>query len=296
MTSAQPPVPPSDLLDRFDLHVEGLAGRGRMSTVWNVRGPDGAALVLKVSQSPAEAARELAALTSWRQQSPEGSLKVVEVVDAAITSDVGVLLLERLDPTRTADGLGLHDAVDLVIDMLHGLSTTTPSDEALRVLPTADEELVRLGEAITRVEQTDPGTVTAGQIARAREGIDLLRDAHQGRQYRVLHYDLHFLNVLHSAVAGRGWVVIDPLPIIGLPELELVPMLRNRWEEAASLGPDTLRRELEHRVDLAADRLHLDGDLARRFAQAVAVDNVGWMRTTAIDDTHYPAYVAMLDW
>jgi streptomycin 6-kinase len=89
-----------------------------------------------------------------------------------------------------------------------------------------------------------------------------------------VHYDLHYLNVLRDLEDHR-WVVIDPLPRAGVPEVEVVPALRNRWEDLVATGDP--ERAMLRRFDLLTDAAGLDRELASAFAQAVAVDNLLWL-------------------
>lgn len=77
----------------------------------------------------------------------------------------------------------------------------------------------------------------------------------------VLHQDLHAGNVLLSA--ERGWLAIDPKPLAGEREFDVVALARN----AANPG---------RCVDELAARLELDRERARgwAFVQALAWDNV----------------------
>ena len=70
-----------------------------------------------------------------------------------------------------------------------------------------------------------------------------------------------------------AWRAIDPLPMAGRREWELIALLRNRWPDAVASGdPD---RALRRRLDQVCERADLDRrSLARACAQAAAVDNL----------------------
>src|SRR5437660_1452079 len=51
---------------------------------------------------------------------------------------------------------------------------------------------------------------------------------------RLLHWDLHFENVL--AAEREPWLAIDPKPLVGDPGFDVLPALGNRWEEAVATG------------------------------------------------------------
>ena len=65
--------------------------------------------------------------------------------------------------------------------------------------------------------------------------------------------------------------MIDPKPLAGDPAFEVVPLLRNRWDDVA-IAPDVsaaVRRRFDRVVEVAG----LDRDRALGWAVARAVDN-----------------------
>ena len=74
---------------------------------------------------------------------------------------------------------------------------------------------------------------------------DLLAD--QAPQV-LLHQDLHGGNVLR---AGRGWLAIDPKPLVGDPAFDVASLVRDR-------RPVTDRRIVERRLDLLEGELGYD--------------------------------------
>jgi streptomycin 6-kinase len=81
---------------------------------------------------------------------------------------------------------------------------------------------------------------------------------------RLLHWDLHFENVL---AAGREpWLVIDPKPLAGDPCFELLPALWNRFEEG----------QLLRRFDLMTEALGADRDRARAWTLGRVLQNSLW--------------------
>lgn len=111
---------------------------------------------------------------------------------------------------------------------------------------------------------------------------------------RLLHNDAHFLNMLGTTEGEPGWRAIDPYPFVGPVEVELVPVLRNRWADAAVPGdPD---RALRRRVDVMSEIIGADPARARAFAQAAAVVNLLALLSDEPDHFFVPPYAVIADW
>ncbi|MEU7895508.1 aminoglycoside phosphotransferase family protein [Nonomuraea sp. NPDC049152] len=85
---------------------------------------------------------------------------------------------------------------------------------------------------------------------------------------RLLHWDLHFSNVL--AAAREPWLAIDPKPLVGDPGFELMPALRNRWPSTDVRGT-ALRR-----FDLMVEGLGLDRERAIGWTLGRLLQNGLW--------------------
>src|SRR5690554_4398458 len=84
-------------LARWRLRPDGPPRTGRVALVLPVRRADGTAAALKVQPVDEETAAEPAALRAWNG---DGSVRLLDDhLDAA--TGTGLLLLERLDPTRS---------------------------------------------------------------------------------------------------------------------------------------------------------------------------------------------------
>lgn len=85
----------------------------------------------------------------------------------------------------------------------------------------------------------------------------------------------------------------DCVALNGIIEWEPVPLLRNRWDDAASTGdPD---RALRRRVDQICEATGADRGLVRSCAQIQAVAALtGWKM--APDHLHHRPYAVMARW
>jgi streptomycin 6-kinase len=81
---------------------------------------------------------------------------------------------------------------------------------------------------------------------------------------RLLHWDLHFENIL--AAEREPWLVIDPKPLAGDPGFELLPALWNRYGEG----------QLARRFDLMTETLGLDRERARAWTLGRVLQNSLW--------------------
>lgn len=249
---------------RWQCHQDGHPATGGMSCVWPVRGRDGALLVLKMTHPGSHRISEAAALTGW------GGRSSVTLLAAA--PQVGALLLERLDPSRSLQGEPIDEAVHVLAQAMADLHRTTPPDQ----VPLLEIDVARIAESIERNLRTHPGVVERRCVDAALAGLAEVAQECRTADRRLLHGDLHFLNVLHSLPGELpGWRVIDPLPSAGIPEWDVTAMLRNRMADAVATGdPDAA---LRRRVDVVAEVTGMSAPLARRAAQAVAVDNLSWL-------------------
>jgi streptomycin 6-kinase len=166
--------------------------------------PDGATGVLKISWPHPEAAGEAEALRVWDGR---GAVRLFRH-----DPERWALLLERCDP-----GTKLGERSDLTVkDRLRAAARVLKELHDAPVPP--DTGLDRLGDRMA--EWAD---LTEERMARLRPdfdpglvalGVRLLRELSgtAGREV-VVHGDFNPGNVL--AVRGRGWLAIDPKPLIG---------------------------------------------------------------------------------
>lgn len=252
------------LLREWDLTLAGPPVAGNVGLVWEVRRTDGTAAVLKVTWRDAETRNEAEALRRW---DGHGAAKLIEASGAA-----GALLLERLDAATSLTSAPLGEAIEVAAELLSLLHAPEWSglDDALELESYAPE----------------PGETYREPIRELRPDVER---AFRSAPHVLLHGDFHYENVLRS---GTSWKAIDPKPSHGPGEWDLLPLLRNRFDEFPP-GPQLLpgiRDRLESLIAATGahpERAYLfahyralrDADYARR------IDDAGFEQVaTAIAD------------
>ncbi len=237
-------------LDRWDLRLDGPSMYGMCALVLPVVAAGGSPAVLKLQLLDEESVGEPVALRAW---DGDGAVRLLRYDEGD-----GALLLERLDQTRTLSHLADTREAVLHIARLLARLTAGPAPEGLRRLgDIAADMLDRTPAVLGRI--ADPGgRALVGDCAAAvREVLDEPGD-------RLLHWDLHFGNVL--AAEREPWVAIDPKPLAGDPGFELWPALDNRFEAD----------EVLWRFDAMTDVLGLDRERARAWTLGRVLQNAVW--------------------
>jgi len=249
----------SALAARWHLRPDGAAWSGFNSAVWPVRDKEDRRFVLKVSRPAWTIEPEVVALRAWDGHG---------AVDCHFySSDDNAVLLQRLDGNRSLDAVcDVEEACRVAASVLAELHRATPPS-GFRHLTIEAQSLA--DEIRSRSRAWLPLALTQRQVEQA---IDTWEGVEPAPTDRLLHNDAHFLNVLAMAEGAPGWRAIDPYPFVGPVEIELVPVLRNRWADAAATGDAD--RALRHRVDTMSDIIGGDPAKARAFAQAAAVVNL----------------------
>jgi streptomycin 6-kinase len=98
---------------------------------------------------------------------------------------------------------------------------------------------------------------------------------------RLLHWDLHYQNVLAPADSREAWLAIDPKPLAGDPCFELLPALDNRWDEVVATGD--VDRAVLRRFDLMTEVLGLDRARATAWTLGRVLQNLVWSIEDGID-------------
>ena len=199
------------------------------------------AVVLKVNFVEPESEHEAEALLFWPV---DATVRVLEH-----DSGIGALLLERCVPGTSLWELPEDDALTLAAHVLDRLWSAGDPGPPFRRL---DEEAPQWIEKLAR-RQFDSDLLD--------EALAALRDLAPTQGPPVLcSEDFHGGNVLLSE---RGWVAIDPKPIVAEPEFGVVSLVRDRRPVDAA----TVAR----RLDFLAAELGLDRERIRRWSLAHAL-------------------------
>ncbi|MFC9747024.1 aminoglycoside phosphotransferase family protein [Streptomyces niveus] len=250
------PARAADFLRRWELRRTGPAMHGMCALVLPVERADGTPAVLKLQDVDAETAGEPVALRVW---GGDGAVRLLEYDEES-----GTLLLERLDATRDLSGVPVRDGVSVIAGLLARL-TAAPAPAGLR----------RLGEiAEAMLDETPVAVRSLADDAERRLLLDCaaaVREVAGEPGDRLLHWDLHFENVLAPLPGARGqarepWLAIDPKPLTGDPGFELLPALVNRFDECDILG----------RFDLMTEVMGLERGRARAWTLGRVLQNCLW--------------------
>ncbi|MPY59904.1 aminoglycoside phosphotransferase family protein [Streptomyces spongiae] len=240
----------ADFLDRWELRVDGPSMYGVTALVLPVVRRDGTPAVLKLQLLDEESVGEPVALRVW---DGDGAVRLLDRDDAT-----GTMLLERLDPTRMLSHMADTREAVLVIARLLAHLTSFPAPEGMRRLADIAAAMVdKTPVALERVADPTTRRLVADCAAAVREVLDEPGD-------RLLHWDLHFENVLASERAP--WLAIDPKPLAGDPGFDLWPALHNRFDPG----------ELFWRFDAMTDVLSLDRERARAWTLGRVLQNCLW--------------------
>lgn len=224
-------------------------------------------VALKVQWPHRECEHEAAALVAW---AGDGAVALL-----AHAPQHHALLLERCEPgTRLAVAPDV-DAMSVMVDLLPRLwaEPTEPfrslADEAADWRSALWADWSAAGEPCER-----------RLVAAAHEYLGDLPGT-QGEQV-LLHQDLHGDNVLAS---DRGWLAIDPKPLIGERAFAIAPVVRD-----FVLGAD--RRSVLDRFDRLTAELGLDRDRALGWTVA---QTIAWAFSSGHAEHHYDTVRFLLD-
>jgi streptomycin 6-kinase len=270
----------AELMDRWDLRVDGAVRHGVTAVVVPTVRRDGSPAAVKVTWPHAEARHEHLALRAW-----DGHAAVRLL--AADPSRWG-LLLERLDPDHDLDREDDLVACRVVGSILGRLDR--PALPRLDTLSSHLDLLVRDTDRATMTGRTSGrGGLPRRLLDQGRAlAVDLLTEP--GVDARLVHTDLHGQNVLRRPGTGE-WVAIDPKPMSAMPEMAVAPVLWNRWYEV--IGSDDPRERLNRRLETVCEHAGLDPDLARACSIVRMVRNALWALEAPGRDTEADVTVAV---
>ncbi|HET9673931.1 MAG TPA: aminoglycoside phosphotransferase family protein [Gaiellaceae bacterium] len=235
-------------LDRLPALVASLAERwcltlgdpydARIALVLHAERRDGTRAVLKLNLVEPENEHEALALDYWPD---DASIRVLEHDD-----DLGALLLERCEPGTTLWELPEEDALLHAARVLARLFDAGDPGPPFRRLV---DEAPRWTETLA-TRPFEPALLD--------EALAALRELPASQRGPVVvSEDFHGGNVLR---ADRGWLAIDPKPIVAEPEFGVVSLVRDRRPLD---GPTVARR-----LDFLSAELGLDRERMRRWSLA----------------------------
>lgn len=215
---------------------------------------DGTEAVLKLGVPNQELTAEIAALEAFRGR------PVVELL--AADRELGALLLRRVVPgSPLADLENDEQATCIAAQLIRKVATPVPPGHSF---PT----LARWALAFDRLRaRFDGGTgPLPGRLVHKAERLLQELQASRSRD-ALLHGDLHHLNILSNG--ERGWVAIDPKPVIADSAYEAARLQHNPIPRF--LAMDHPRTVAERRVELLASILGEDASrlLAWAFFDAM---------------------------
>jgi len=255
------PALAADCLDRWRLRLDGPAASGAVALVLPVVCDDGTRAVLKLQPVDDETVGEATALRCWDAR---GAVRLLESDQGS-----GSMVLDRLDASRSLatvrDDLA---AVQLIAALLTRLNAVPAPAGMRRLDDIVSAMLEDVPTSLPRVQ--DPGERQLLEVCAVRvrellgEPVDTC----------LLHWDLHYDNVLASADPEQPWLAIDPKPLSGDAGFELLPALWNRWGEVTATTDVT--RAVRRRFDLMTEVMGLDRERSATWTLGRVLQNALW--------------------
>ncbi|MFJ5225489.1 aminoglycoside phosphotransferase family protein [Streptomyces sp. NPDC088400] len=238
----------ADFLERWELRLTGPSLHGMCALVLPVECADGTPAMLKLQYLDGESDGEPVALRVW---DGDGAVRLLRSDDVT-----GTMLLERLH-TRDLNGVDSREAVRILAELLAHL-TAFEAPEGMRTL---GDIAARMIDDVPVVSKSLPDE---GERRLLRDCAAALREVVGEPGDRLLHWDLHYENVLASD--REPWLAIDPKPLAGDPGFDLMPALDNRFDASETLW----------RFDLMTEVLGLDRERARAWTLGRVLQNSLW--------------------
>jgi streptomycin 6-kinase len=248
-------------IDHWQLQIDGVSAFGAVALIIPVARRDGSKAMLKLQPVDDETGGEPAALQAWAGR---GAVRLLEHEAGS-----GAMLLERLDAARD-------------------LTVVEDDLAAARIIA---ELLVQLNSVRAPAGMRRLSDIAAATLAEAPDAVRLAGDADERRllsecatrldamttdpiEDRLLHWDLHYFNVLCTLDGSQRWTAIDPKPLSGDSGFELMPALWNRWGDLIQTGD--LTRALLRRFDVMTEVMALDRSRAATWTLARVLQNAVW--------------------
>ncbi|MBT0773454.1 hypothetical protein KIH74_31195 [Kineosporia sp. J2-2] len=192
------------LLRRWELRPTGRRQAGQVGVVHQVVDAANTTLALKLGWPDRWSRHEVRGLLAWEGN---GAVRVLRHDPGS-----GAFLMEWLRPDTDLTGLPVAGALEVSARLLGRLHRPAGPD-----FPRAVDD---------HREQPD---WTPRYASRLRELSRILDDVLAGEPEYLLHGDFHYENVLRDQ--DGTWRAIDPKPVRGPREYDLLPLLRNRVDE-----------------------------------------------------------------
>ncbi|MFD9905222.1 aminoglycoside phosphotransferase family protein [Streptomyces sp. NPDC059063] len=245
----------AETLERWELTPLGDSLHGQAALVLPVAQADGTEAVVKFQVLDEETEGEPVALRVW---DGDGAVRLLRYDDT-----YGTMLLERAGDGRELSTFAAagrdetRQGVVIVAELLARL-TAGPAPAGMRTL----------GDIARAMLDDTPAALKAiadpAERALVARCADAVREVVGEPGDRLLHWDLHFDNVL---AAGREpWLAIDPKPLAGDPGFDLWPALNNLFD------PD----DVPWRFDAMTEVLGLDRERAMAWTLGRVLQNVLW--------------------
>lgn len=258
------PALAAEVLQEWDLQLDGPARHGFSALVLPVRSRHGSAVVKIVWPHP-DGREEHRALRLWGGR---GAVRLLAADPAR-----WALLLERLDAERTlraealGSALGELTATEELGTLVHVLDRPAPP-----WAPTLTQQLHRLREDLAATLAGPPVEFPRRMLEEARTLVDELLDG-DDLDARLTHSDLHHGNVLWRPDPGE-WVAIDAQALAAESGWAFEPALLEAWP--AVQRATSVRRAVRTRLQILADVAGVDIDRARALTLVRLVRDALW--------------------
>ncbi|NYG16824.1 streptomycin 6-kinase [Arthrobacter psychrochitiniphilus] len=245
-----------------DLPDGGLPWYGHTAVVVPVRTTDGTPAALKVAFPYEEAFLEPLALSLW---GGKGAAALW-----ASDSDIGALLIERLDQSRPLLKLPLDEAIAVWGELVKKLSLRPDARPEWHLLPqlaaTAERYCDELPERWSMLSEPFPRWLleAALEVCQTRGAV-----SRRSSNDVLIHTDLHYLNILAKPGSGH-YSAIDPQIQVGDGEFSVAPCLWNRLQD---LPVRNAEAGLRRRARDLAQAAGLDEDLVAGWSVVREVEN-----------------------
>lgn len=244
-----------EFLRRWELRVDGGPMHGMAALVLPVVRPDGTRAAIKFQHRDEESEGKPIALRVW---DGDGAVRLLDHDE-----ETGTLLLERLDAARMLSTIAARGAADtrravlIIAELLARLTSVQAPPGTRRLGDIARRMVADLPTALTAVDDPDARHLLESCGSAVREVMDDAGD-------RLLHWDLHFENVL--AGDREPWLAIDPKPLAGDPGFDLMPAIDN------SFAPE----DVLWRFDAMTEIIGLDRARAKAWTLGRVLQNCLW--------------------